>query len=319
MKCPKCRYNHRYANGMTCSRCKYEFALDPKVRGFGDGRFLAMVRKASADGSRYFTANQLVTTFSCNQKDRLATRIASFVAILIFGAGFCGSLLQKEWTFVIITGVIVLFSVVGFLRSFRKCTKRKPKLVYSSIAGYTKKKGPIKHLVTEDRWLRHRPRNWQESDLYDYGAEGILIVEHDILVDLFVMNELHTETRLLIVSATGYPDYLVEHTNDILADQPHVPVFALHDATKKNDRFVERLKRNKFFRLAEKDIVDLGFSTDDVKSIHELKYFKDGSTLKVDAIPWKKLALIIPYAVAEKESINSAYASGDTFVSDHFG
>ena len=45
---------------MTCS-CGYQFALDPKRDSFADGKLLAAVRRASADGALYFTQNQLVT------------------------------------------------------------------------------------------------------------------------------------------------------------------------------------------------------------------------------------------------------------------
>ena len=271
---------------MQCGNCSYQFALDPKINHCADGRFLAMVRRVSADGTRYFTANQLVTTFRCDVRGRWTARFAA-VLLLVFAFVFSND------PFIVgkfIAGVLTVVAFLAFVISFRSTVRVKPDRIYECIDVYTRSKGKIQGLIVDEQILKHTPRNWPESDVYDYGVEGVLIVEHDRLVELFVMNELHTELRVLVVSATGYPDYIADRANQILTEQEDVPVYTLHDASRKNDDFAERLTNNPNFRLQGKTIIDLGFQTDDVKNIKGLKRFRHGRTLPVDAIPWKKAA-----------------------------
>ena len=56
--------------------------------------------------------------------------------------------------------------------------------------------GPIEKMIETPR-LGTPPPEFEEPDLYDYGVERILVVQHDLLVDLFVLNGLHAEQRML--------------------------------------------------------------------------------------------------------------------------
>src|SRR6188474_176244 len=60
MRCPQCSHNQRYASGMTCAKCSYNFLLDPKKAPFcADGRFAKGIETASDGGTRWYTSNQL--------------------------------------------------------------------------------------------------------------------------------------------------------------------------------------------------------------------------------------------------------------------
>jgi|GEM_PF-522037 len=61
MKCPECNHNQKYAYGMICGSCGYQFALDPKkMPKLTDVAFGKMLDRVSGDGEYYFTYNQLV-------------------------------------------------------------------------------------------------------------------------------------------------------------------------------------------------------------------------------------------------------------------
>lgn len=55
--------------------------------------------------------------------------------------------------------------------------------------------------------LHAPPAPYREGDIYDYGVERIVIVEHDLLVDLLVMNNQHAEQRALLASSASDGDF----------------------------------------------------------------------------------------------------------------
>ncbi len=55
MKCPTCGKNHPKKLGLQCS-CGYTFVFNPGTDpGMTDGKFVAIVRRASAGGDKFFT------------------------------------------------------------------------------------------------------------------------------------------------------------------------------------------------------------------------------------------------------------------------
>ena len=55
-------------------------------------------------------------------------------------------------------------------------------------------KYPLEKLL-EGRKLEAPPPDWKEEDVYDYGAERVLVVDDDALVDFFVLNDFHAQQR----------------------------------------------------------------------------------------------------------------------------
>jgi len=61
MKCPECNHNQKYAYGMICGSCGYQFALDPKkTPKLTDMAFRKIIDRVPGEGEYYFTYNQLV-------------------------------------------------------------------------------------------------------------------------------------------------------------------------------------------------------------------------------------------------------------------
>ena len=72
------------------------------------------------------------------------------------------------------------------------------------------------------------PPDYPEADLFDYGAERILVVDDAIVVDLLVRTGVHTDARVIIISTTGYPRQIVERAASLVSHRPDVPVHVLH-------------------------------------------------------------------------------------------
>lgn len=85
--------------------------------------------------------------------------------------------------------------------------------------------------LIESESLSNPPSDCKEGDIYDYGVERILIVERDILVDWLVLNDFHAQERTLVLSVSGYPDYLVPIARELIEQNANLPVCLLHDST----------------------------------------------------------------------------------------
>ncbi len=124
------------------------------------------------------------------------------------------------------------------------------------------------------RRLDEPPPEWSEPDIYDYGVEGILIVEHDLLVDLLVLNGLHSRERVLIVSLDLYPTYLVPVAAELLREREDLPVYLLHDATASGVTMLDRLAATDTFPITNHPTIDLGITPDDVRRLRRLRPMK---------------------------------------------
>ena len=282
MKCPKCSASHRYSAGMTC-RCGYQFALDPKQDGYADRKIVAAFRKASSGETQFFTFNQLATEVA-GMKPR--GQIIGLFVFLLMGAGM--ALVTDNGMFFAI--VFVMVTVIGLLTWLFNSNAPNLDQLRRAVAKYEREKSPCSYLLRDDRPLAEPPPEWEESDIYDYGAEGILILQRPLLVDLFVLNGFHTENRVLIVSECGYPNYIVPHVNRILEEQPDVSVSVLHDSTSKGVTMADRIEKSEIFRLGGRTVVDLGLHPEDVRGMRKLRQFSNQGAVELDHLRWIRLS-----------------------------
>jgi hypothetical protein len=122
---------------------------------------------------------------------------------------------------------------------------------------------PIEKLIVSPM-LETPPPTPEESDIYDYGVQHILIVQRPELVDLIVMNNQHAEHGMLVLSEDGYPGYLMDQARRVLQEQPEMPIHILHDADSVGRTMSQRLNQLDV-PIEGREIIDLGFSPDDFK------------------------------------------------------
>ncbi len=145
------------------------------------------------------------------------------------------------------------------------------------------------------------PPQWKEADIYDYGVERVLIVERDLLVDLFVRNDFHSQQRVLIMSQTGYPSYLEKAANEVLERQPQTPVFLLHDASDAGMAMKSRMQKTGKISVGQQRIIDLGMTPGDIKRFAKaLGVHYSTLAAKVDSLPYRGLANMIALAMEKQ-------------------
>jgi len=263
MKCPECASKHPYKYGMKCS-CGYVFLFNPKADHVSDGKFLAAIRRASANDTYFFTPNQLYAAY-CRLTHKSAKWPLIIAIILTIAAVICRIQFSKQLSLVLGLAAIVIFVVAG-VRALNRPLIRDTWDRYVSrwmADGRTKQ---LARMITKPS-LGTPPPEWQETDIYDYGVERLLIVDRELLVDLFVLNGVHAEQRVLILAESGYPNYLLDVAGKSLRDNEQLPIFLLHDASTDGAQMERRVRAMKSLGVQEHRIIDLGLGPNDAKQM----------------------------------------------------
>lgn len=304
MKCPECSYNVKgkyvtYGTKCPSPSCNYTYVFSKTDKpDMTDGRFHAMLRKASGNGTRWFTFDELWATYSRMAYDKVPGPIMMSILVGIFGGMFLvlpviGFATEgTPWAFLLLIPIAILF--IWLIRLPRKRFKPPTREAFQAhITKWENAGRKIENYIREPM-LHQPPPNWTEADIYDYGVERILIVERDILVDWFVLNGWHTQNRTLVFAESGYPHYITERAQAMLQAQPDLPVLLLHDSTESGGQMEQRiLHYGNPVNVTGHPITDLGIHTDDVASLKRLKYLaphKSGHVLPADALGFKTLA-----------------------------
>ena len=286
---------------MKC-RCGYRFTFNPKSDRMSDGKFAAILRKASANDTYFFTFNQFYSAY--------CERISKF-SFLRLGVGAGIGLLLL---------VTLPFSLIVLLLLLIPPLKRKYAAFQHGLGNPPSVGAARKHLEqwlndgnTVERYIRSTtlhdpPPAWTEPDIYDYGVEGVLIVEHDILVDLLVKNNFHVESRVLVVSEQGYPNYLAPLAWKLIAQRPDLIVYLLHDSTPQGVQMRERVLAREGDKLRDRAIVDLGISPEIVARLKRLKHVgpkRLNYAIPVDYLKYGALALGLSQAIAKNMDLSA--------------
>jgi hypothetical protein len=290
MKCPECGYNQRAKLGLTCGECSYEFVFNPKesaTKGLTDGKFAACIRSANQNGTAYFTRNQLYSVCCRKLRDSPLKEFGFGIAAFAIAVGLATAEVWDISVFFAVMGSVWIIS--GVYLAYRKITPAN----FDMLLGKWRSAGkPVEKLIEESE-LHQPPPEWSEPDIYDYGVERLLIVERDILVDLLVKNGQHAEQRMLVISETGYPEYLLPVARRLLEEQAEVPIFLLHDASAHGTGMKDRVIDRGILPLDGKNITDLGMYPEDFQKLKRTRRYDPNNTsrsLPVDAMAMPFLA-----------------------------
>jgi len=315
MKCPNCGTNHPKNEGPAC-RCGYRFVFNPQNdQGMTDGKFNALVKAAGRDGTYYFTKNQLYAAY-CRRVVR-GGRFGRILMLLVMGVILAFWLLQLIQVIHfgddanVGAGVLLIVLLITYLTRRNRAKALISRGQFEAMIERWLSAGqPLEKLLTKPR-LHEPPPDWPESDIYDYGVEKILIVEHDLMVDELVLNAFHSQEKTLVISQNGYPEYLGPRLHEILEKSPDIPVYYLHDAAPGESPPAGLRKASEL--AGGREVVDLGLSEADVKKIPGLKAPSSGvwpGRIPVDAMLFAGLAGLLAASLMEGAAIGQVLAMG---------
>lgn len=301
MKCPKCdaRIRNKEFTG-DCPECHYHFVFGT-ADSVSDRKFEALLRKASANDTYYFTENQLYSLYARSQHMSPAWVYLPGILMILLAAWIMGSVRL----YLIFLPFLALPLVAILARKIRKPPSRTE---FQKVLSRWRSAHPIPRLLQEDQQRLLHPPPALEKDIYDYGVEKILIVERPILVDLLVLNDFAAREKALVVSEDGYPSYLQPRLAAILKEQQDIKIHLLHDATEHGESMQGRLEKQRP-EFEGHGIVDLGISTRDAKKTKLLSHMVGGEAgyrMPVDFLGPAALATMAGIAMSMNTSMLAA-------------
>ncbi|MEL7222531.1 MAG: hypothetical protein AAGJ93_14510 [Bacteroidota bacterium] len=297
MKCPKCSYNQSYNNGMICNRCKYRFILDPKRDGFADNKFVTTISSLLQQGMGFFTFHQFYAMLYKRSKKTNPLFVGIAVALMV---SFMVISMSERAAISIGFGLIIgVLTYIGI-----KSSQSKAPAVYKIQKLWNR--WLEKTVIPVDGYLSLpeftiAPEQTANSDWYDYGVEGLLIVDQPIYVDLLVKNKIHSEYRLLVMASDTYPHFLLEQANKLLSERKDLPVYLLHNATANVKSMTDR------FALQGHAIYDLGLSLKVYETHPRLKPFSSLLEKPLDVLSLNAMRLLLRRAT---DTVNEEQGDG---------
>lgn len=294
MRCPECSHSQKAKDGKTCRHCGYEYVFG-KSDTITDGKFRQLLRRASVGDTQHFTFEQLYTQYC---QDRAAVEgdmscggmtLIALLGVTAFVGFVLASTERPAWLWLGAAASAGIYAVWRVAREPARPPSRETLREWLSRWAMARK--PLDRLLQAPS-LSEAPASYREPDLFDYGAERVVVVEHDLLVDLLVKNEFHIRERAIVVSERGYPRHLVPHVKRLLAGRPEVPVLLLHDATPRGEGMRQRVLQGSLVPPGAR-VLDAGLFSADVPRITALTKTRpdlSGNQVRADALPMPLLA-----------------------------
>lgn len=282
---------------MTCKSCSYKFFFDPKKdkltssSPLHDSRFEAIINHASANGTYHFTADQF---FSSARHFGRESKIGCIIAsVLVLTAGVIGIAYQLI-ILLLFAAFIGLMVFIGGTISFLGGRKPKRKTWDRFVKRWEDEMFSIPRLIKSPA-LGTPPPDWKEADIYDYGVSGIILCDREETVDWLVLNQFHTQTNTLILTADGYPTYLDGVAQTLLENNPDLNVYLLHGSGISASSLADKNS------LPASNMTDLGLDEATISGLSVLqKRFgsNDFKSLPLDAIPYRTLSAALTHCIA---------------------
>ncbi|MEN8870074.1 MAG: hypothetical protein ABF380_04465 [Akkermansiaceae bacterium] len=282
---------------MTCKSCSYKFFFDPKKDKLTssitlhDKRFEAIINHASANGTYHFTPDQF---FSSARHIGRESKIGCIIAsVLVLSAGVIG--IAYEVIILLLFTIFIGFMVfIGGTISLLGGRQPKRKTWDRFVKQWEDKMDGIPQLIKSPA-LGNPPPDWKEEDIYDYGVSGIILCDREETVDWLVLNQFHTQTNSLILTADGYPSYLHGVAQTLLKNKPDLNVYLLHGPGTSASFLAGQNS------LPTSNMTDLGLDIATISGLSVLqKRFgsKDLKSLPLDAIPYRTLSAALSHCIA---------------------
>ena len=257
MLCPHCNQNLLYKerSGRKCSKCRREFAFEPKTDALGlhDKRFLKAVAKLGADGKLYFTSGQLQHFLS---RKKIKNSFSS-VRVWLFFIGFVafaatifllmnGSAVALLSLVILVAAIIISFilasrqsagalSLPQSSRAFEETILGRWQAVYRQLPA---------NLLSNRKTLP-KPQNPET-------VRAALVCAEPEILNCLSANRTDENLGLLLLNAAQPEKAGLE----FIQNQSDLPVFVLHDASAEGCLLKEKFASA--YLAGKRKVYDLG-------------------------------------------------------------
>jgi uncharacterized membrane protein (Fun14 family) len=260
MKCIRCQLDSKYPErkDRTCPKCYGKFAFEPREGDLlTDTAFQRAIQAVSASGGLRWGVEHLYYEI-CRRQRVSPWKFFGYGLGAGFFVGFAVRMIIQSPLASVLVGLVVglltalffyLANSAPFVRidgtTFRKMYER-----WQSTHGT-----PEGVIVRQDQ---PAPRKQVEPDLGDYSFDRAVICDRARTVDLLLANNFHFENNCAVLAVEGYPRGPFETVRTMLKKNPHLQVYALHDATPDGCRLAHRLATDPNWFADGVKVIDVG-------------------------------------------------------------
>ncbi|MDP6977835.1 MAG: hypothetical protein QF570_04435 [Myxococcota bacterium] len=281
MQCPKCSKQARRSENATCTECGYAFGLDPREpHGLTDLDLLKLAHQASSGGRHHFTQNLL---YVCYCMERVPMKALWPVAAVL--GGVLGYQLMGSRA-----AVMGAAAAAGLVYHGTKSWRPPPPSVLDDVYDQMSAAGhrlprfisrPLFEFRDEDKYVDHLPRA--------IDVDNVIVVDRNGLVDWLVLNDLPRSLNALVISQSGYPNYVLPIAIDLLNLRKSIGIYLLHDSTQSSLAMRKQLADSGLLPTAGHRMFNLGIEPDQVTYMKHLDPIQPSRTrfrIPLDSIPF---------------------------------
>ncbi len=284
MQCPKCSKRVRAAEGVVCPDCGYVFALDPRdPHGLSDFDFLRLSHQASFGGRHHFTQN-LLYVYYC--MERVPTHAMWPLAGLLGGAIGYHALGVRG-------GVMGAAAAAGLVYHGTKSWRPPARTVLDGVCDQMASAGhrlprfiprALFEFRDEEKYVEHLPRA--------IDVDHVIVVDRPELVDWLVLNDLPRRLNAIVISHTGYPNYVVPIVCELLDLRKSIGIYLLHDSTESSMAIRKQLADSRMLPTTGHRFFNLGLEPKQVafmKQLDAIQPSRNHFRIPLDSIPFNVL------------------------------
>ena len=304
MQCPMCTTQTPFAKKAVCRSCDYRFGLDPTLpHHLTDADYLTLVERATSGGRYFFTQNQLYLYYCIERMPR--NTIWPIAGIL---TGLLGHYLAGPE--VAVMGAV---SVAGLVYYGTRSWRPPPRVVLENLHEDMKAAGhPIKRYIEKPLFEFREEEKYTEHLPDPLDIEHLIIVDRNPLVDLLVLNDFAKHSRSLIISQSGYPNYVIPIAKELLAKRKALTVYLLHDSTQNRIAMKRNVAEFTLLPTAGHPMFNLGLEPAQVVYMKHLSPIQPARTkygIPLDSIPYAVLETALMYSITRGVPLLTGFAA----------
>jgi len=251
--CVRCNQDSKYPQraDRRCPHCRGEFAFEPRIGDpVTDVGFRSAIDAASSRGTVRFLPDHVYYELARRKRSR------GYGRTFLYGLGAVGLL-----TIPALPALGVMLASAGGIFGTMLWPSRMAQL------------SPLTFQTLWRRWVdvhgappglivrsQHPPAGPYRghTDIPSYSFDRAVICDRPQTVDVLLANNFHFENNCAVLSVDGYPPHAFDMVRQMLANNPRLVVYALHDATFAGCGLAHRLASDPTWFRGRARVVEVG-------------------------------------------------------------
>ena len=253
MRCTKCKADCRYKERPDgkCPRCGQKFVFEPMAGDkITDVGFQNAIDAVSSGGKVRFLPDHVYYELARRKRSRGGGRA------FFYGLGAVGLLVAIASP----PAGIVMAAIggVGGTMLWPSPTVALPRMKFETMwQRWLDVHGAPRGLIVRSRNAPAGPYRGH-TDIPSYSFDRAVVCDRPQTVDVLLANNFHFENNCAVLSVDGYPPHAFDMVRQMLANNPRLVVYALHDATHDGCALAHRLASDPTWFRGRARVVEVG-------------------------------------------------------------